>query len=124
MAIQLADIDFAGPPPTVQVRVGFAQLASYTIAIVPPNFDLTGSLPFVVADEPAEVDAIHSLAPVWSQLQPGWFIVAFGGVGAVTDPPTFDVSATFEQAGQAVPMTVSLTEGSSAASFVAAVELA
>lgn len=123
MAIAIANVDFNGPAPAVKVLVGNLQRASYTIAIVPPDFDLTRSIGFVTADEPAEVDATHSVGPVWDQLAEGWFIVVFGGIASDTDPPVFPVEATLLHDGGGTAMTVSVTPGSSAATFIAAVEL-
>lgn len=123
MAISVADVDFTGPAPTVKVLVGFMQPASYTIAIVPPDMDLTKARPVVTADEPSEVDAEHSISPVWDRVSEGWFVVVFGGIGGIGDAPQFAVSAILIQQGSETPMTVSLTEASAAATFVAAVEL-
>ena len=122
MAIAIAHVDFSGPPPTVVVTSGFEGLTSYTIALMPPDMDLTKAVPFVTANRPEEVDAEHDLAPVWP-CEKNSFVVVFGGIGATSDPPQFAVTAALAQDGAPTPMTTTIAPGTSAATFVCSVEL-
>ena len=123
MGIQVMNLSSSGATPQVNVLIGNANLASYTIAMMPPNMDFSQAQSFFDAETPQEVDAAHALPDEWVDRN-GWFIVVVGGIGGADDPPTFTVQSTLSQSSNAKGMTTTLMEGSSAAQFVSSIQLA
>jgi len=123
MAIPVVNLSASGATPEVNVLVGNANLASYSISMVPPNLDFSQRKEFVEADSPSEVDAAHPLPGEWKN-RDGWFVVVVGGIGAVGDSPAFTAKASLGQGnGKAKAMTTSLSKSDGAAQFVSSIQI-
>jgi len=124
MAIEIAVLNPQGTAPVVDVLVGFANLASYTIALVPPDMDISKALTIVQARTPEEVEFDHPLPDGW-QGRNGWFVVVVGGIGDPNGAGQFAVTARVIQDGQDTPMTTTIhaDDGGSAATFLCSVQL-
>ena len=104
--------------------IGNALPASYTIAVIPPDHDLTQALTLCVASTPQQVSALHSLAPVWGSMGSGWVVSVYGGIAAVDGTVGYPVAATLIDGLAVTAMHVVVAEASSAATFIAMIELA
>ena len=122
MAIPVMNLLRSGPTPRVKVVIGFNNLASYTIAMVPPNLDFSKAIGFVVADEPDEVDALHALPAEWKD-RDRWFVVAVGGIGAGSDPAQFAADASLAQGTTSKDMITTLSTADAAATFVSSIQI-
>lgn len=122
MAIPVMTVSRSGPAPQVKVVIGFANLASYTIAMVPPDLDFSKAKAFVTADDPDEVDDLHPLPAAWVD-QDEWFVVAVGGIGAAGNTAQFSADASLIQGGQEMAMITTLSEAAAAATFVSSIQI-
>jgi hypothetical protein len=124
MALSVAHVDFNGVAPVVRVVVGSALPATFTLGAMPPDGDVTKSIPITTASTAEAVAAPQSIEPVWAQVDEGWIVSVVGGVGRLDGAPAVTVVATIQQdGGVPTPMTMTVSEFGSAAIFFGNVEL-